>query len=60
MSFWDKKERKKLFEKLPFYNFLIEKPKINADLLQKLLFYDKLSVVEISKAFRGYVRRKLK
>ena len=60
MSFWDKKERKKLIEKLPFYNFLIEKLKIITDLLQKLPFYDKLSVVKISKAFRGYARRKLK
>ena len=51
MSFWDKKEAKKLFQKLPFYNILIEKPKIkhlsNIDLLHELPFYDELSVVEI-------------
>ena len=28
MNFWDKKEVKKLFRKLPHYNFLIEKPRI--------------------------------
>ena len=28
MSFWDKKEVKKLFQKLPHYNFLTEKPRI--------------------------------
>ena len=28
MSVWDEKEEKKLFQKLPFYNVLIEKSKI--------------------------------
>ena len=28
MSFWDKKEAKRLFRELPFYNLLIEQPKI--------------------------------
>ena len=60
MSFWDEKERKELFKKLPFYNALIEKPKIkhlsNIDLPKELPFYDELSVVEISKAFKGYAR----
>ena len=28
MNFWDEKEAKILFQKLPFYNVLIEKPKI--------------------------------
>ena len=27
MSFWDEKEAKILFEELPFYNVLIEKPR---------------------------------
>ena len=27
-EFWNKKEAKELFQILPFYNFLIEKPKI--------------------------------
>ena len=29
MSFWDEKEAKSLFQELPFYNVLIEKPKLN-------------------------------
>ena len=57
MSFWDTKE---LFQILPFYNVLIEKPKIkhlsNIELLDELPFYDELSVVEISKAFKRYLR----
>ena len=57
MSFWDTKE---LFQILPFYNVVIEKPKIshlsNIELLHELPFYDELSVVEISKAFKRYVR----
>ena len=46
MSFWDTKE---LFQILPFYNVLIEKPKIKhlstIKLLHELPFYDELSVV---------------
>ena len=42
------------------YNVLIEKPKIkhlsNIELVCELPFYDELSVVEISKAFRRYTR----
>ena len=57
MSFWNTKG---LFQILPFYNVLIEKPKIqhlsNIELLHELLFYDELSVLEISKAFRRYAR----
>ena len=49
MKFSDEKEAKKLFQKLPFYNVLIEKPRI----LHELPFYDELSVVEISNAFKG-------
>ena len=49
MSFWNVK---KLFQILPFYNAFIEKPEIkklsNIKLLQKLPFYDELSVVKIS------------
>ena len=60
VSFWDEKEAKKLLQKLPFYNVLIEKPRIkhlsNTDLLHELPFYDELSVAEISKAFKGYER----
>ena len=43
-----------------FYNFLIEKPKFkhlsNIELLHDLPFYDELSVIEISKAFKRYAR----
>ena len=49
MIFWDEKERKELFQKLPFYNVLIEKPKMkhlsNIYLLHELPFYNELSVV---------------
>ena len=50
----------RLFQILPFYHVLIEKPKIihlsNIELLHELLFYDELSVVEISKSFKRYAR----
>ena len=55
-EFWNEK----LFQILPFHNALIEKPKIkhlsNIELLHELPFYNELSVVEISKAFRRYAR----
>ena len=51
-SFWDEKEGKGLFQEFPFYNVLIEKPRIkrvkNINLLHELLFYDKLSIARIS------------
>ena len=28
MKFWDEKEAKRLFQELPFYNFLIKKPRV--------------------------------
>ena len=60
MSFWDEKEAKRLFQKLPLYNDLIEKLRIkhlkNIDLLHELPFYDELSIVKISKTFKGYAR----
>ena len=59
-EFWNKKEAKKLYQILPFYNALIEKPKIkyllNIERLHELPFYDELSVVEISKEFKEYAR----
>ena len=59
-EFWNEKETKELFQILPFYKVLIEKPKIkhlsNIELLHGLPFYDELSVVEISKSFRRYAR----
>ena len=60
MSFWDEKESKRLFQELPFYNVLIEKTcnkrVKNIDLQHELPFYDELSVVKISEAFRRYAR----
>ena len=59
-EFWNEKEAKKLIQILPFYNVLIEKPKIkhlpNIEFLHELPFYDQLNVVEISKAFKRYAR----
>ena len=43
MSFWNEKEAKELFQELPFYNVLIEKPKTNhlsnIELLHELPFF---------------------
>ena len=58
MNIWDEKEAKRLFQKQPFYNVLLMKPKIkdlnNTDLLHKYPFYHLLSIKEISKAFERY------
>ena len=60
MSFWDEKEAKKFFKELLFYNALIEKSYIkrlnNIDMLRELPFYNELSIVKTSKAFRRYAR----
>ena len=60
MSFCDEKEAKRLFQKLPFYNTLIEKPRIkllkNIYLLHELPCYGELSIAKISKAFKRYAR----
>ena len=57
MDFWD---TKKLFQIISFYNILVKKSKIkhlsNKELLHELPFYDELSVVKKSKAFKGYAR----
>ena len=59
-EFWNEKEAKELFQMLPFYDILIERPKIkhlsNIELLHELPFYDELSVVETSKALKRYAR----
>ena len=59
-EFWGRKRIWRLFQKLPFYNVLIEKPRVkrvkNIDLLPGLTFYDELSIAEISQAFRTYAR----
>ena len=59
-EFWNEKEAKNLFQTLPFYNVLIEKPEIkklsNIELLLELPFYDELSITEVSKAFKRHAR----
>ena len=59
-EFCNEKEARNLFQTLPFYNALVEKPEIkklsNGELLHELPFYDELSVVEILKAFKRYAR----
>ena len=54
------KEAKRLFKQFPFYNALIEKPYIkhlnNIVMLRELPFYNELSIVKTSKAFKGYER----
>ena len=58
MSFWDEKEAKILFQKFPFFNALIEKPRIkhlkNMDLHHELPFYGELSIVKVSQAFKNF------
>ena len=53
---WNEKEAKRLFRKLPFYNVLIEKPRIkhlkHINLLHESPFYDELNIVKISAAFK--------
>ena len=60
MSFSDKKEVKRLFQKLLLYNVLIEKSPIKhleaIDLLHEFPFYDELSIVKRSQEFRRYER----
>ena len=56
-EFWNEKKAKELFQILPFYNVLIEiKHLSNTELLYELPFYDELSVVKISNAFKGYAK----
>ena len=49
-----------MFQTLPFYNVLIEKPRIkhlkNIDLLHELPFYDEFINVKISQAFKIYAK----
>ena len=46
------------FKELPYFNEVIEKPKIkrlkNVDLLAELPFYDQLNIIKTDQAFRGY------
>ena len=45
-------------KELPFYNKLIEKPKLkllkNTDLLSEVPFYEELNAIKTNHAFRGY------
>ena len=60
MRFLGWKEAKWLFQKPPLYNTFIKIPRIkhlkNTDLMQELPFYDKLSIVNLSKEFKRYAR----
>ena len=60
MSFGGKKEGKRFFQELPFYDVLIEKSRINyvknIDLLHEIPFYDELSTVKISEVFKRCAR----
>ena len=60
MNFWDEKEAKQFFQRLPFYDMFVEKPRIkrirNINLLHKLPFYDELNILKISKAVKRYAR----
>ena len=47
MSFWDRKEAKRLFQEFPFFNVLIQKPRITC--LKNTLCYE-LSTGKISDA----------
>ena len=57
--FYEKKI-KRLLKEQPFYNVSIEKPKIrklnNVDMLNELPFYDELTMVKTTKAFKKYAR----
>ena len=48
------------FKELPYFNEVIEKPKIkrlkNIDLLADLPFYDQLNIIKIDQAFSRYAR----
>ena len=60
-EFFDEKEAKRFFEVLLFFNAAIEKTYIkrlsNINLLHELSFFNDLSIVKISSAFKGYARR---
>ena len=48
------------FKEFPYFNEVIEKPKIkrlkNVDLLAELPFYDQLNIIKTDQAFSGYAR----
>ena len=54
---WDESE---IFKILRFYNSYIERPEVkklgSTELMKKLPFYDKLSIVRNKSAFSGYAQ----
>ena len=60
MGFWCEKETKILFQELPFYSVLIEKPLVyclkDINLLHDFPFYDELSITKILGAFKRYAK----
>ena len=49
MKFWNEKEPKKLFQKIPFYNVSIGEHQSNIYLLHELPFYNELGVEKYQK-----------
>ena len=49
-----------MFQELPFYNVLVEKPRVkrvkNIALLHELPFYEELNIVRKLEAFKRYAR----
>ena len=49
-----------MFQELPFYDVLVEKPRVkrvkNIALLHELPFYEELNIVKKSEAFKRYAR----
>ena len=60
MRLWNKKEVERSLKELPFYNASIEKTYIkrlnNIYVLHELPFYNELSIVKTSRAFKEYAR----
>ena len=60
MRLWNKKEVERSLKELPFYNASIEKRYIkrlnNIYVLHELPFYNELSIVKTSRAFKEYAR----
>ena len=60
MSFGMKMKQKNVFQTLPFYNVLTEKPETKKlskiELLHEFPFCDELSIAAVSKAFKRYAR----
>ena len=59
-EFWNEKEAKDLFQTLPFYNLLIEKPEIkklsNVELLHELPFSDEVSKTSLIQKYQRHLK----